>query len=356
MGAVDQHPAILQALGDDEVDERLFLWVEPLLGEGRHLHEQLLGLRVEDRLAARAALGVGEQRLQVGRQPPPRALRERVRERRTQRPKELVVGRALGESRRVGLGVHRDAADANGHQVELEGVEEITVTVTSADARRTKVYRVHIAGAVDAGEAETTEAAAACLRGAVAVGFSLVVNEGGNIEDLVGCAQDRHVTALYALDGGAFVSYVLGAPEFVNEDFRALFADGVPALTPLTVKSDGPALPTVNSAAIDPPASVCRRSRVGSDVTTRPEASRLCSRTPLRPRTAMHGPGETTPSRSYCSSSGRRQPRRSTISSWPKCMPRCWAAMSAAPRGGRLGPIWSAGASGIASSQRISRG
>ena len=46
-----------------------------------------------------------------------------------------------------------DAADANGHQVELEGVEEITVTVTSADARRTKVYRVYIAGAVDAGEA-----------------------------------------------------------------------------------------------------------------------------------------------------------------------------------------------------------
>ena len=35
-----------------------------------------------------------------------------------------------------------DGDEANGHQVALEGVEEITVTVTSRDSSRTKVYRV----------------------------------------------------------------------------------------------------------------------------------------------------------------------------------------------------------------------
>ena len=38
------------------------------------------------------------------------------------------------------------------------------------------------------------------------------------------------VTALYALSEGEFVSYILGAPDFVTQPFRDLFADG--AATP----------------------------------------------------------------------------------------------------------------------------
>ncbi len=34
--------------------------------------------------------------------------------------------------------------------------------------------------------------------------------------------------------------YIVGAPDFVNEPFRALFADGVPAATPLTVRRAEP--------------------------------------------------------------------------------------------------------------------
>ena len=86
---VDQHPAARQPLGGDEIDERPLFRVELLCRERRHLHEQFLALRVEDRLAARAAVGVGEQRLQVGRQQPPRALRERVSERRRSVPKSV---------------------------------------------------------------------------------------------------------------------------------------------------------------------------------------------------------------------------------------------------------------------------
>ena len=122
--------------------------------------------------------------------------------------------------------------DTDGHQVAVGGGAEITVTVTSANGSRMQVYRVAL------GEAGPS---ATCLRGAIAVGFSLVVYEGGGIEDLGACATSRNVTALYALSDGEYVSYILGAPEFVNEDFRALFAEGLPSLTPLTVKSDGPA-------------------------------------------------------------------------------------------------------------------
>ena len=125
--------------------------------------------------------------------------------------------------------------EADGHQVALEGLREIIVTVTSADGTRTRVYRVGFEEAAPAGLAPD------CLRGAVAVGFSILIYEGGSVGDLVGCAESRHVTALYALEGGAYVSYILGAPEFVNRSFLELYAEGVPATTLVIAKSDGPA-------------------------------------------------------------------------------------------------------------------
>ena len=132
---------------------------------------------------------------------------------------------------------------ADGDQVGLDGLEEITVTVTSADESRKKVYRVRFGDTVDAddaGRAETAESTAACLRGAVTAGFSLLVSGGGTVEDLAACAQSRSVTALYVPHEGEYVPYILGAPDFVNEAFVALFPDGLPALTPLIAKSEGP--------------------------------------------------------------------------------------------------------------------
>ena len=106
VGRVDEHPAALEALRGHQVEQRLLLRVELFRREGRDLHQQLLGLRVEDRLAARAAVGIGEERLQVGGEQPAGALREGVRERRPQRPEELVVARALREPVSAGLRVH----------------------------------------------------------------------------------------------------------------------------------------------------------------------------------------------------------------------------------------------------------
>ena len=146
---------------------------------------------------------------------------------------------AAAMQRRTDVAIDPPDADveADGHQVALQDLGEITVTVTSADGSRTKTYRVRL------GEEEAAGPVAGCLRGDIAVGFSLVVSAGGSIEDLVACAEGRNVAALYVLDGGEWVSYIVGAPELVNRSFAGLFAEGLAALTPLIARSDGPASP-----------------------------------------------------------------------------------------------------------------
>ena len=124
-------------------------------------------------------------------------------------------------------------ARARGRQVAIADGVEVTVTVTSTGGSRKRVYRVSIEPAP----------VPPCLRGAVDVGVSLLTYAGGSVEELVSCAEDRQVKAFYATRNGAFVSYVLGAPDFVNRAFRELYADGVPANTPLLASSDGPASP-----------------------------------------------------------------------------------------------------------------
>ena len=130
-----------------------------------------------------------------------------------------------------------DGDDANGHQVALQDLGEITVTVTSADGSRKKVYRVRFP---ETGWDPIRDPWPHCLRGALSEGFSLVVHEGGSVEELVACAESRGSVAFYALHDGAFVSYILGAPDFVNREFIELFPDGLPPITPLVAGSDGP--------------------------------------------------------------------------------------------------------------------
>ena len=131
-----------------------------------------------------------------------------------------------------------DGDDANGHQVALQDLGEITVTVTSQDGSRMKTYRVRFPETEQVGPAR--DPWPHCLRGAVAVGFSLVVYEGGSVEELVACAASRDIVALYVLHEGVYVSYIAGAPGFVNAAFVELFSDGLPSITPLVIGSDGP--------------------------------------------------------------------------------------------------------------------
>ena len=152
-----------------------------------------------------------------------------------------------------------DGIEGSGHQVALDGIEAITVTVTSPDGSRERVYRVRL-GAPE--QPDTSEPEAGCFRGDVAVGFSLVVYEGGSIQDLEACARSRHVTAVYLLDDGVYVSYILGAPDFVNDGFVGLYRDGMPALTPLIVASDGPATAAPPAAGVTPEWPDCLRGEI----------------------------------------------------------------------------------------------
>ncbi|MCY3646804.1 MAG: fibronectin type III domain-containing protein [Chloroflexi bacterium] len=133
-----------------------------------------------------------------------------------------------------------DGDSSEGYQVTLAGTREITVTVTSPDSSRTRVYRVALAGP----EEPTPHARldeAECLRGpVVAGGFSLVLAGGGGFDELAACAGERGVAALYVLAGGEWVSYILGAPDVVNGPFHELFPEGLPAGTPVVVRGGEP--------------------------------------------------------------------------------------------------------------------
>ena len=150
-----------------------------------------------------------------------------------------------------------DGDPSNGYHLRLLPGLEITITVTSEDASRMRVYRLLL------GEEEAAGPSASCLRGAVNAGFSLVVYEGGSVEDLVACAEGRHVTALYALHEGGYEPYTVGAPDFATARFRGLFADGVPALLPLVVRSEGPATPAPAAPVVAEPFAVCLRGEIG---------------------------------------------------------------------------------------------
>ena len=126
---------------------------------------------------------------------------------------------------------------AEGYQVALEDLTEITVTVTSADGSREKVYRVSFP---EVAWDPARDPWPHCLRGSVSEGFSLVAYEGGSIEELATCAESRDIVALYALHEGVYVSNILGAPDFVNAGFVELFPDGLPPITPLVAASNGP--------------------------------------------------------------------------------------------------------------------
>ena len=80
VGRVDQHPAPVHPLGGHQVDERLLLRVEPVLRQGRYLDDDVLGPWIEDRLPPGAAVGVGQERLEVGRQQPLGTILQGVRE------------------------------------------------------------------------------------------------------------------------------------------------------------------------------------------------------------------------------------------------------------------------------------
>ena len=106
MGGIDQHPPARQPFRRHQVHQSLLLGVNLLLGQGRDLDDELAAGRVEDRLAVGAAVGVGQQGLQVSGQQPLGTLLQRLDQRLVQFLEDVVVGAALGEAGQVSLRVH----------------------------------------------------------------------------------------------------------------------------------------------------------------------------------------------------------------------------------------------------------
>ena len=90
--------------------------------------------------------------------------------------KTTVTAEAVQRGAAVAIDPPDADEQADGHQVALEDLGEIAVTVTSADGSRKKTYRVRLLRETEEEEEEPVpEPWAHCLRGDVAVGFSLVV-------------------------------------------------------------------------------------------------------------------------------------------------------------------------------------
>ena len=101
----------------------------------------------------------------------------------------------------------------------------------------------------DAGDDVLTSSWPQCLRGQIVEGFSLVLYESGSVDDLESGAPSPGVTALYALSVGEFVSYIVGTPDFVNQRFHELYADGLSPISPLVARSAGPSVASAGSDA-----------------------------------------------------------------------------------------------------------
>ena len=154
-----------------------------------------------------------------------------------------------GASREISPADH-DGDEANGYQVRLIPGRDITITVASPDGSRERVYRLLLGQeeatdpapeeATGPAPEEATDPAADCLRGIVDTRFSLVTYEGGSTADLEACAEHVGMGSLYVRLEDAWVSLILGAPEFVNRAFRELFAEGVPADTPMIAQRADP--------------------------------------------------------------------------------------------------------------------
>ena len=117
-----------------------------------------------------------------------------------------VMAAAMQQGADVAIDPTDAAEEADGHQIALQDLAEISVTVTSADGTREKTYRVSFP---EVAWDPARDPWPYCLRGAVAEGFSLVVFKGGSVEELVACAESRDIVALYTLHEGIYISYIL---------------------------------------------------------------------------------------------------------------------------------------------------
>jgi hypothetical protein len=63
----------------------------------------------------------------------------------------------------------------------------------------------------------------------IVAGLNLSTYNGGTVAEMAADAAAAGATTVSVTVGGVFVTYVVGAPDFVNAAFTANFPDGIPA-------------------------------------------------------------------------------------------------------------------------------
>ncbi|MDE2988935.1 MAG: cadherin domain-containing protein [Chloroflexota bacterium] len=119
-----------------------------------------------------------------------------------------------------------DGDPTNGHQVSRAGTDEITLTVTSEDGSRTRVYRLRIQRGP-------------CLDRLGTGPLAVVRFPGGPVAELDTCARRDGVVALYYWNGRRWLIYAPGI-DFLNRAFQREFRDGIPVDTPLIANQPVP--------------------------------------------------------------------------------------------------------------------
>ncbi len=114
-----------------------------------------------------------------------------------------------------------DSDPENGHQADVADKHKITITVTSPDGSRTRIYRVSLRY---------------CLSDLADAGLSDVTFAGGSLEELSACAISLSVDAVYSHADNSWAALFPSAPEFLSQPFFNRFTEGVPPGQPLIAK------------------------------------------------------------------------------------------------------------------------
>jgi hypothetical protein len=109
------------------------------------------------------------------------------------------------------------------------GTDTFTYTITNGgDTSAAATVTVTIGGS-------TTPTPGAGFSTEIVAGFNISQYNGGTVAEMAADAAAAGATTVSVTVEGGFLTYVVGAPAFVNAAFEANFTDGIPAGTGVLV-------------------------------------------------------------------------------------------------------------------------
>jgi len=149
---------------------------------------------------------------------------------------------ATVEARVGGVACSSTAVDASGNWVVYIAATDpcapkeggtITFRLNGQNTAETATFTAGGAPADIANGISLTVVAGGTFTGTIKPGINLVVFSGGSVESAIAAAPNAK--GFYVTVSGNLVTYVVGAPSFVNAGFNAAFPNGIPANTPMIV-------------------------------------------------------------------------------------------------------------------------